>query len=47
MGGAQFGATGKYCRFASRQCRGGADTSRVNVQQAIDFKPIYGFSAVA
>jgi len=47
MRGAQFRPTGKYCRFASRQCRGSAGTSRLNIQQVIDFKRIYGFSAMA
>jgi hypothetical protein len=47
MGGAQFGTTGKYCRFNSRLCRGSTGTSRLNVQQVIDFKHLYGFSAMA
>jgi hypothetical protein len=47
MAGAQFSPTGKYCRFASRQCRGNGGMLRLNIQQVIDFKHIYGFPAMA
>jgi hypothetical protein len=47
MGGAQFETTGKYCRSTSSQCRGSAVMLRLNIQQVIDFKHVYGFSAMA